>query len=90
MKEDYKSKYEERTRMYDEVVETCENAADRIKVLEIQLHQARGALGFPVPGNIPESDIKCGLCANKEKDYVRVSIEKKTLWEAFRLLAESR
>lgn len=60
------------------------------KLLEVRLNQALGALGFPVPDGTPESNLKCQNCADKETDFKRSMIQQKTLWEAFRLLAETR
>jgi hypothetical protein len=37
-------------------------AGKEIERLRIENWQLKGALGYPVPGNIPEGDFKCGLC----------------------------
>lgn len=33
-----------------------------IKRLRLENWQLKGALGYPVPGDIPEGKFKCGLC----------------------------
>jgi hypothetical protein len=40
---------------------------EEIKTLEIENWQLKGALGYPVPGDIPQGDFECGLCAAREK-----------------------
>jgi hypothetical protein len=74
--------------------ETTEAALRRISKenieLQLRLHQAMGALGYPVPGHVPESDLKCGMCSSKEKDYQEKKIELSTMISAFKMLAESR
>lgn len=37
-------------------------AGKEIERLRIENWQLKGALGYPVPGNIPTGDFKCGLC----------------------------
>lgn len=59
------------------------------KQLEVRLNQAMGALGFTVPGDTPETDLRCGLCKHKEEDFKKSQIELQTAWKAFRMLAES-
>lgn len=39
-----------------------ENVAAEIERLRLENWQLRGALGYPVPGDIPPGDFKCGLC----------------------------
>ena len=60
------------------------------KYLEIQLHQARGALGFPVPGDIPEGDIKCGLCQAKEKRIIEAEASRYSLYQVIKIFAQER
>lgn len=40
----------------------CGRAADEIERLTLENWQLKGALGYPVPGNIPQGPFKCGLC----------------------------
>lgn len=40
----------------------CIEAADEIERLTLENWQLKGALGYPVPGDIPEGSFKCGLC----------------------------
>lgn len=47
----------------------------KIKELEINLHQAMGALGYPVPGDIPEGKYRCGMCAVKNTSIERLETE---------------
>lgn len=74
--------------------ETSENALMRISreknELQVKLDQAMRVLGYPVPVSTPESDLKCRMCACKERDYQKSQIEQHTLWKAFKLLAECR
>jgi hypothetical protein len=65
-------------------------ATKRIKELETQLHQARGALGYPVPGDIPEGDIRCSLCQSKEKRIVETEAQRHALYQVVKILAEAR
>lgn len=44
----------------------------QIKELEVENHQLKGALGYPVPGDIPEGPFKCGLCTAKEMENLRL------------------
>ena len=37
-------------------------AADEIERLTLENWQLKGALGYPVPGHIPNGDFKCGMC----------------------------
>jgi hypothetical protein len=37
-------------------------AADEIERLTLENWQLKGALGYPVPGDIPQGPFKCGLC----------------------------
>lgn len=64
--------------------------AKKIKDLEIQLHQAMGALGYPVPEDIPESNLKCGLCSSKEKRIIETEAQKHTLYQVIRIISEAR
>jgi hypothetical protein len=63
---------------------------ERIEQLEIQLHQARGALGYPVPGHIPEGDMKCGLCEDKRRRIIEADAQVSALCEAIRLIASAQ
>lgn len=40
----------------------------RIEQLTLENWQLRGALGYPVPGHIPQGPFSCGLCAAKVTD----------------------
>lgn len=40
----------------------CLKAADEIERLRLENWQLKGALGYPVPADIPEGEFKCGLC----------------------------
>ncbi len=45
------------------------NAEAEINRLTIENWQLKGALGYPVPGHIPEStEFKCGLCDARRND----------------------
>jgi len=37
--------------------------------LTLENWQLKGALGYAVPGHIPEGDFKCGLCDANAKGY---------------------
>lgn len=50
------------------------------KEMEIKYYQAMGALGYPVPSEIPEGNMRCGLCEAKVMEIVRLKEESKTLW----------
>lgn len=67
-----------------------EKLKEEIRGLEIQLHQARGALGYPVPGDIPEGDFKCGLCEAKAKRILEAEAKIHTLFQVVRLFSEHR
>ena len=43
-------------------------AADEIERLMLENWQLKGALGYPVPGDIPEGGFKCGLCDARRRD----------------------
>jgi hypothetical protein len=60
------------------------------KELEIKLHQARGALGYPVPHDVPESDIRCGLCEEKKKRIIEAEAQVFALCKAIKIVAETR
>lgn len=62
--------------------------ADEIYALKTKLHQAEGALGYPVPGDIPEGTYKCGLCDAKNREIMRYKVEIGTLKYAFENLCE--
>ena len=38
-----------------------------IKRLRLENWQLKGALGYPVPSDIPEGNFKCGLCDARRK-----------------------
>lgn len=38
-----------------------------VERLALENWQLRGALGYPVPGDIPQGDFKCGLCEARAK-----------------------
>jgi uncharacterized small protein (DUF1192 family) len=47
-----------------------------IERLTLENWQLKGALGYPVPGNIPEGPFKCGLCeARALQDPFRAGFE---------------
>lgn len=46
-----------------------ESAADEIKRLTLENWQLKGALGYEVPGDIPEGDFKCGLCDARRRAF---------------------
>ena len=50
-----------------EVMGMVSGAADEIARLSLENWQLKGALGYPVPSNIPEGDFKCGLCDARRK-----------------------
>lgn len=71
-----------------------ESEIDKLKreyvELEVKYYQAMGALGYPTPDRIPHNEnVRCGMCDAKEKDYQRQRIECQTVWNAFKVLAES-
>jgi len=41
--------------------------------------QLKGALGYPVPGHIPNGDFKCGLCEAKHIEIERLKVENERL-----------
>lgn len=49
-----------------------------IERLTLENWQLKGALGYPVPGDIPEGDFKCGLCdARRKSDNEQLAREEK-------------
>lgn len=40
----------------------------RAQKLELENWQLKGALGYPVPGHIPEGPFKCGLCGARDNE----------------------
>jgi hypothetical protein len=56
----------------------------------VKYHQAMGALGYPVPGDIPCGEIKCGLCEAKAKDITKSEVRVHTLYQVVKILAETR
>ena len=46
----------------DELLAECIRERDDIERLTLENWQLKGALGYPVPSNIPEGEFKCGLC----------------------------
>lgn len=36
--------------------------------LTLENWQLKGALGYPVPGDIPEGTFKCGFCETRRRD----------------------
>lgn len=40
----------------------CAVSNAEIERLRLENWQLKGALGYPVPGDIPQGDFKCGLC----------------------------
>jgi hypothetical protein len=40
-----------------------------VERLLLENWQLRGALGYPVPGAIPEGDFKCGLCDARRNEH---------------------
>jgi hypothetical protein len=60
------------------------------KALEVALHQARGALGYPVPHDTPESDVRCGLCESKARRIIEEEAKVIALCEAVRIVAGAR
>jgi hypothetical protein len=52
------------------------SARAEIERLTLENWQLKGALGYPVPGNIPEGPFKCGLCeARALQDPFRAGFE---------------
>jgi hypothetical protein len=45
---------------------------EELERLRIENWQLKGALGYPMPGNVPESDFKCGLCEAKEREVLEL------------------
>lgn len=45
---------------------------EELERLQVENWQLRGALGFPVPGHIPEGSFKCGLCDAKAKELAEL------------------
>jgi hypothetical protein len=43
--------------------------AAEIERLTLENWQLKGALGYEVPGDIPEGDFKCGLCDARRRTY---------------------
>lgn len=46
--------------------------AEVIKKLQVENWQLRGALGQPVPGEIPEGNFRCGLCEAKTQELLEL------------------
>jgi len=65
-------------------------AEKRIKELETKLHQAMGAMGYPVPGDIPEGDYHCGLCESKARRMIELEAHKVALLEVIRIMTAER
>ena len=70
-------------------IEEYDELQSQIDSLTTKLHQAMGALGFPVPGDIPESNLKCGLCASKERSLFEASVEYTLLMKIHKLTLET-
>lgn len=51
------------------------DAADLREVERLRLEnwQLKGALGYPVPGDIPCGDFKCGLCEAREAEIAKLT-----------------
>ena len=47
--------------------------------LALENWQLKGALGYPVPGHIPNGDFKCGLCEAKHIEIERLKVENERL-----------
>lgn len=45
-----------------------DDAVDEIERLTLENWQLKGALGYPVPGDIPQGPFKCGLCEARAKE----------------------
>lgn len=57
------------------IVEQHMTEAERVTVLLTEIErlllenmQLKGALGYPVPGNIPEGPWRCGVCAARAQE----------------------
>lgn len=79
----------------DELHIQLQDANERIKMLEgeykaleVRLYQAMGALGHPIPGNIPEGNFTCGLCEAKARRMIELEAHKVALVEVIRILNE--
>lgn len=74
-----------------------QEAANRIKELKEEVnmwrtkyHQAMGALGYPVPGDIPAGEMKCGLCESKQRRISEADARINTLYQVVKIHAECR
>jgi hypothetical protein len=63
---------------------------ETIESLELQLNQAMGALGYPVPGHIPEGNLKCGLCTSKEKSIIKLEAQKDELIKVIHIMLNQK
>jgi hypothetical protein len=45
---------------------------EELERLRIENWQLKGALGFPMPGNIPEGSFKCGMCDAKNMEMLEL------------------
>jgi hypothetical protein len=41
-------------------------------------------------GDVPEGDIKCGLCQSKEKRIIETEAQRYALYQVVKILAEAR
>lgn len=60
--------------------------ASEKKELETKLYQALGAMGYPVPGDIPEGNYRCGLCESKAKRMIELEAHKTALVEVIKIM----
>jgi hypothetical protein len=47
-------------------------ATAEVERLRLENWQLKGALGYPVPGDIPQGNFKCGMCEPRAKDNARL------------------
>jgi hypothetical protein len=65
-------------------------AADEIERLRIENWQLKGALGYPVPGDVPEGNFKCGLCEAKTIGIIKAEAEIERLRRVLQEIADMR
>lgn len=58
-----------------ELIDEIKNLRKEIDRLITENWQLKGALGYPVPGDIPEGPFKCGLCEAKTIELLQLQDE---------------
>ena len=69
----------------DEADRHARNVATENERLQITIWQLKGALGYPVPGDVPQGNFKCGLCEAKTAENKRLLADNDSMAEALGL-----